>query len=92
MIPFQCYRVGAELYLANKLTEKAMSGRVQLARYISAPIAPRYGTLGPSASSPFSQGRNESFFTSSDQTIIGELKGCTLSIYKCFKTFLMYVD
>ena len=77
---FQCLRVGAELYLANKLTEKAMSGHVQLARYISAPIAPRYGTSGPSNSSFFSQGRNWSFFTSSDQTTIGELKECALSI------------
>ena len=51
-----------------------MSERVQLARYTSTPIAPRYGTLGPSNSSFFSQGRNESFFTSSDQTTIGELK------------------
>ena len=51
-------QVGVELYLANKLIEKAISRRVQLARYISAPIASRYGTSGPSASSPFSQGRN----------------------------------
>ena len=50
-----------ELYLANKLTctiankliEKGMFGRVQLARYISAAIALRYGTLGPSNSSFF---------------------------------------
>ena len=58
MIPFQCLWVGAELYLANKLIEIAMFECVQLARYISAPIASRYGTSGPSASSPFSQGRN----------------------------------
>ena len=58
MIPFQCLRVGTELYLANKLTEKAMFGRVQLARYISAPIALRYGTSGPS---------NYSFFFYKDE-------------------------
>ena len=63
-----------ELYLADKLTEKTMSRCVQLARYISAPITLRYGTSGLSNSSLFSQGRNESFFTSSDQKTIGELK------------------
>ena len=72
MIPFQCLQVGAEPYLANKLTEKAMSEREQLARYISALITLRYGTSGPSNS--------YFFFTSSDQTTIGELKGCALSI------------
>ena len=41
LTPFQCLRVGEELYLANKLTENAMSGLVALARYISAPIALR---------------------------------------------------
>ena len=41
------------MYLANKLTKKAMSELVQLARYISAPIALRYGTSGPSNSSSF---------------------------------------
>ena len=62
LIPFQCLRVGAELYLANKLKEKKISWRVQLAGYISEPMILRYGTSGPSNSSPFSQGRNESFF------------------------------
>ena len=47
--------------VANKLTEKAMFGRVQLARYISAPITLRYGTLGPSNSPSFSQWRNGLF-------------------------------
>ena len=69
-----------ELYLANKLTERTMFRHVQLARYISAPITLIYGTLGPSNSSHFLQGRNGSFFTSSDQTIIREVKGCALSI------------
>ena len=80
MIQFQCLWVEAELYLTNKLTEKAMSRHVQLARYISELITQRYGTLGPSNSLFFSQGQNGSFFTSSDQTTIRELKGCTLSI------------
>ena len=35
-----------------------MSGRVQLARYISAPLALRYGTSGPSNSS-FVFGKND---------------------------------
>ncbi len=51
LIPFQCLRVGDELNLANRLTAKAISGRVQLARYIRAPIALRYGTSGPTISS-----------------------------------------
>ena len=57
-----------------------MFRHVQLARYISAPKTLIYGTLGPSTSSLFLQGRNGSFFTSSDQTTIGEVKWCTLSI------------
>ena len=61
MIPFQCLQVEAELYLANKLTEKAMSGYVQLARYISTPISLSYGTSRPSNYSPFLQGQNGSF-------------------------------
>ena len=66
--------------MANKLTKKAIFGQVQLARYISTSMALRYDTSGPSNYSPFSQGRNESFFTSSERTIIGELKGYALSI------------
>ena len=50
---FQCLRVGVELYLTNKLIEKTMSECVQLIRYISAPIALRYGTSGPSTLHPF---------------------------------------
>ena len=57
-----------------------MFRNVQLARYISAPIALIYGTSRPSNSSHFLQGRNGSFFTSSDHTTIGEVKGCVLSI------------
>ena len=69
LISFQCLLVGAELYLASKLTENAMSGLVQFARYISALIALRYGTSGPSDSSFSYLGRNGSLFTSSEQTI-----------------------
>ncbi len=50
LISFQCLFVGEELYLANKFTENAISGLVLLARYISAPIALRYGTSGPRSS------------------------------------------
>ena len=80
MIPFQCLQVGAELYLANKLIEKTVSGYLQLAGHINTPIALSYGTSSPSNYSPFLQGQNGSFFTSSDRTNIGELKGCTLFI------------
>jgi len=38
-IPFQCLFVGHELNLANKFIAKVISGLVQLARYMSAPIA-----------------------------------------------------
>ena len=80
MILFQGLQVGVKLYLAKKLTEKSMFECVQLARYISAPITLRYGTLGPSNSSFFLQWQNGSCFTSNDLTTIGELKGCALSI------------
>ena len=56
-MPFQCLRVRAEPYLANKLIEKAIFGRVQLARYTGTLIALRYNTSRPSNSSPFSQER-----------------------------------
>ena len=55
LIPFQCLRVGQELNLANKFTAKAISGLVLFARYISAPMALRYGTSRPKNSSSFSQ-------------------------------------
>ncbi|GKD26690.1 hypothetical protein Tco_1232904, partial [Tanacetum coccineum] len=66
LIPFQCLLVGDELNLANKLTAKEMSGLVQFARYIRAPITLRYGTSGPRTSSSSSQGRNGSLSTLSD--------------------------
>jgi hypothetical protein len=49
--------VGDALYLASKFTAKAISGLVLFARYISAPIALRYGYSGPKISSPSSRGR-----------------------------------
>ncbi|KAM3356399.1 hypothetical protein P3S68_023113 [Capsicum galapagoense] len=48
LISFRCLLIGAELYLANKLTEKAISGLVVFARYITTPIGLRYDTSGPS--------------------------------------------
>ena len=68
-----------KLYLAKKLIEKAISGQVQLARYISTSMTLKYDILGPIYSS-FSQGRNGSFVTSNEQTTIEELKGYALSI------------
>ena len=84
LIPFQCLWVGVELYLANKLIEKAISGRVQLARYINAPMTLRYGTSGPSKFSPFLQGRNESFFTQVNGQSLANLKDV---LYPYKKTF-----
>ena len=40
------------LSLANKLTANTMSGLVQFAKYIIAPIATKYGVLGPNISPP----------------------------------------
>ena len=74
LIPFQCLWVRDELNLANRLTAKAISGQVQYARYIRAPIALRYGTYRPTISSLFSQGRKRSFSTLSDLTTIEVLK------------------
>jgi hypothetical protein len=88
LIPFQCLRVGAELYLANKLTENDMSGLVLLARYINAPIALKYGTSGPRIYSLSSFGRKQSFFISRDRTTIGELNECALSMLNRFRTFI----
>jgi hypothetical protein len=55
--------VGATLNLASKFTAKAISGLVLFARYISAPIALRYGYSEPNTYSPSCHGRNgpESF-------------------------------
>ena len=91
-MPFQCLRVGAELNLANKLTENAISGLVHCAKYNKAPIALRYGTSGLSSASFSSLGRKGSFLASRDSTIIGELNGCALSMLNCFNTFSTYVD
>lgn len=46
LILFQCLRVKEELNLANKFTQKAISGLVLFVRYINAPMALRYGTSG----------------------------------------------
>jgi len=72
--------VGVKLYLANKLTIKAISGLVYFARYTSAPIALRYGTSRPIIYSSSSSGHKGSYFASSNQTTIGVLKGWTLSM------------
>ena len=51
--PLQCLLVGAELYLANKLTANVISCLVVLARYISAPIALRYDLQNQEFPHPF---------------------------------------
>ena len=64
----QCLSVGDELNLAIKLVTNAISGRVQLARYIRVSIALRYGTSGPRTSLLSSRGRNGFFSTFNDIT------------------------
>jgi hypothetical protein len=56
--------VEAALNLIIKFTVKAISGLVLFTRYISAPIAFRYGYSEPNTSSPSWRGQNgsESFF------------------------------
>ncbi|MFL4350877.1 hypothetical protein P9369_22415, partial [Escherichia coli] len=68
--------------------ENAMSGRVQLARYIRAPKALKYGTSGPGICSDSSHGRNGYFSTSRDLTTIEVLDGFDSSILNRFITFL----
>ncbi|KAL3627706.1 hypothetical protein CASFOL_029069 [Castilleja foliolosa] len=76
-----------------KFTAKAISGLVQLARYIKAPIALRYGTSVPRSSSFSSLGRNGSFSILRVLPIIGVLKGfallirqkATLKVLKAFR-------
>jgi hypothetical protein len=48
------------IYLVSKFTAKAISGLVLFARYISTPMALRYGYLDPNTSSPSWSGRNGS--------------------------------
>ena len=79
LILLHCLLVGAKLYLASKLIENTMSDLVEFARYISTPIALRYGTSGPNNSLFSYLGRNGSLFTSSEQTTTGESSGCDLS-------------
>jgi hypothetical protein len=64
-----------------------MLGLVLFARYISAPMALRYGTQVPKVFSPSSGGLNGSFFISKDQTTIWVLEGYALSILNFSNTF-----
>ena len=72
---------------ASKLTKKAMSGLVLLARYINAPIALKYGTSGLRICSFSSRGQKGSLFTSSDLTTIGLVKECALSLLSTFSLY-----
>jgi hypothetical protein len=45
--------VGAALYLASRITAKAISGLLLFARYISALMTLRYGYSEPNTSYPF---------------------------------------
>jgi len=86
---FQCLRVGAELHLANKLTENAMCG---CTRYVRAPIALRYGTSGPKkVLHPFQENKKNLF---SHQVIVRPSKMLIDKLYphiKRFKIYSMYV-
>ncbi|KAL6557351.1 hypothetical protein OROMI_017701 [Orobanche minor] len=78
--------MGHELNLASKFTAKAISDRVQLARYMRAPIALRCGISGPTSSSFSSFDLNGSFSTLSVLPTIGVLKGVALSMWNLFNT------
>ena len=64
--------------MTNKLTGKIIYERVQLTKYISAPMTLRNGTSGLSNYSPFHKDEMSLFFKSSEQTTIRELKECAL--------------
>jgi hypothetical protein len=72
--------VGAAQYLASKFTAKAISGLVLFARYISTPMALRYGYSEPKTSSPSWHGRNGSISFSKALMTMGVLDGYDLSI------------
>jgi hypothetical protein len=67
-----------------------MSGLVQFAKFINAPIAAKYGVSGPKHFSPSSHGLNSYFFGSNDGTTIGELRGWAASIEKRWSSFWVY--
>jgi hypothetical protein len=67
--------VGAALNLASDLTVKAILDLVLFTRYISAPIALRYGYSEPNTSSPSWHGRNGSESVSKALTTMGVLDG-----------------
>ncbi len=78
-MPFQCLLVGSVLYLACKLMTNAISGLVQFARYMSTPIALKYGYSNPRTSFPSSLGLYGSWSTWSDLPTIGVLEGYVFS-------------
>jgi len=55
---FQWWRIGAELYLANRLRANEISDLVHLTKYNKEPISLRYGTPGSNTSSSSSFGWN----------------------------------
>jgi hypothetical protein len=71
---------GATLYLASKLTAKAISDLVLLARYIITPMTLRYGYSEPNTSSTSWRGRNRSISFSKALTTMRVLDGYTLSV------------
>jgi hypothetical protein len=67
--------VGTALYLASKLTAKAILGLVLLARYISAPMLLRYVYSESNTSSHSWRGRNISVSFSKALMTMGVLDG-----------------
>jgi hypothetical protein len=74
-IPFQWRIVGAALCLARQLTTKAILGLVLFVKYISAPIALRYGYSDHNTSSPSCFGLKGSVSFSRARTTMGVLVG-----------------
>lgn len=75
LIPSQYLLVELELNFVNKFATNTVSGRVLFARYISVPITLWYETSDPKTLSFGFLGRNGSFSTISDRTIISVVSG-----------------
>ena len=67
-----------------------MSGLVQFAKHINAPIAAKCGVLDIKHIFPSSRSLNPSFFRSNDITTIVELSGWEVSIEKRLSSFQVY--
>lgn len=75
----QCLLLGSVLYFASRFTVNAMSGLVQFAKYMSAPIALKYENSGPRTSTPSSLGLYRSLSYCKDLSTIGTFEGYAFS-------------